>query len=161
MSKIIREDFNGVEWYQDYNCSKKCLTPILLSLVSFDAELACENDTEEECNYHSLLIYNTIYPKPCSIIQYNGKIDFWALNEENLDNASFIFYLRYAPPLTTTVFEEYVIYDIFGMIGSVGGTLGIFIGFSCSSVLNLIMDILKKFQFDHFKIIYNKIKHIK
>ena len=59
--------------------------------------------------------------------------------------------LRFSPPLTSTLYEEYVIYDVYGMIGSVGGTLGIFIGFSCSSVLSLFTNLLKKQNFQNLK----------
>ena len=42
------------------------------------------------------------------------------------------------------VFEEYLIYDTMGMIGSVGGTLGMFIGFSITGVISLALGYLKK-----------------
>ena len=35
------------------------------------------------------------------------------------------------------VFEEYLIFDIIGMIGSVGGTLGMCIGFSFTNVITI------------------------
>ena len=41
------------------------------------------------------------------------------------------------------VYEEYLIYDTINMIGSLGGTLGIFIGFSFSNVLNVILSFIK------------------
>ena len=41
------------------------------------------------------------------------------------------------------VYEEYIIIDAMGMIGSVGGTLGLFIGFSFSNVINLLIGYLQ------------------
>ena len=45
-------------------------------------------------------------------------------------------------PATMRVNEEYLIYDFEGLVGSVGGTLGMFIGFS---FINVISDILNFF----------------
>ena len=43
------------------------------------------------------------------------------------------------------VYEEYIIIDAMGMIGSVGGTLGLFIGFSFSNVINVLIGYLQLF----------------
>ena len=48
----------------------------------------------------------------------------------------------FSPPITTMVYEEYLIYDGLGLIGSVGGTLGMCVGFSFSSVINSIVSFL-------------------
>ena len=37
--------------------------------------------------------------------------------------------------------QEYLIYDITGFVGSVGGTLGLFIGFSFRDIVELILDL--------------------
>ena len=44
------------------------------------------------------------------------------------------------------VFEEYLIYEITSVIGSIGGTLGLFIGFSFFDVSAKLINIFK----DHF-----------
>ena len=36
--------------------------------------------------------------------------------------------------------EEYLIYDEVGLIGSVGGTFGMFIGFSFANIVSLILN---------------------
>ena len=41
-----------------------------------------------------------------------------------------------------TVYKEYLIFDMVGMIGSVGGTLGMFIGFSFSGIISTIFGII-------------------
>ena len=43
------------------------------------------------------------------------------------------------------VHEEYLLYDITGVIGSVGGTLGLFIGFSFWTFIGYITNGIKKF----------------
>ena len=40
--------------------------------------------------------------------------------------------------------EEYLIYDTINMIGSLGGTLGLFIGFSFSNVLDVMIISIKR-----------------
>ena len=47
-----------------------------------------------------------------------------------------------APPKTVVVHQEYLIYDTIGLIGSVGGTLGMFIGFSFSGTISQIITYL-------------------
>jgi len=47
------------------------------------------------------------------------------------------------------VYEEYLIYDVKGMVGSIGGTLGLFIGFSFYNVIGYLQEALAliiKFQ---------------
>ena len=43
------------------------------------------------------------------------------------------------------VYEEYIIIDAISMIGSVGGTLGLFIGFSLSNIINVLIGYLQLF----------------
>ena len=44
------------------------------------------------------------------------------------------------------VHEEYLIYDEVGMIGSVGGTFGMFIGFSFANIVSQILNLIEKFN---------------
>ena len=44
------------------------------------------------------------------------------------------------------VFEEYLIYEITSVIGSIGGTLGLFVGFSFFDISAKLINIFK----DHF-----------
>ena len=48
------------------------------------------------------------------------------------------------------VYRECLIFDTIGMIGSVGGTLGLFIGFSFSNILTILIGYLQKFVMDFF-----------
>ena len=38
-----------------------------------------------------------------------------------------------------TVFEEYVVYDFNGIVGTVGGSLGLFVGFSFLDLILLVI----------------------
>ena len=66
-----------------------------------------------------------ICPRSCRINAYSGKITY---TEVVKDRFAIAYY--YLPPATKEVAEEYLIYDIIGVIGAVGGTLGLCIGFS-------------------------------
>ena len=79
--------------------------------------------------------------KPCSILQYSGIVKY----KERLDVAHSVqFKYRFANPQSVKVHEEYLIYDMIGLIGSVGGTLGMFIGFSFTGVVTCFFNFLKK-----------------
>ena len=47
----------------------------------------------------------------------------------------------------TIVFEEYLIYDFVSIIGSIGGTLGLFIGFSFSKLVSIMLHQIQKYIF--------------
>ena len=65
------------------------------------------------------------------------------------------FQYKFVTPLFAEVYEEYIICDFISMIGSVGGTLGLFIGFSFSNILMHLIGYLKllfnKVVKTHFK----------
>merc|ERR1712115_539223 len=44
---------------------------------------------------------------------------------------------NFESPHQMRIVEEYLIYDAFAMIGAIGGTLGLFIGFSFSDIISL------------------------
>ena len=52
--------------------------------------------------------------------------------------------LLMATSRTRTVMKEYRIYDTAGMVGTVGGSLGLFLGFSFYGALSDILDLLVK-----------------
>ena len=79
------------------------------------------------------------FKKPCKVLEYQGEQTFeW----DNKYNQAVIQY-RFSPPMMTNVQQEYLIFDIIGMIGSVGGTLGMCIGFSFSGVTTFILDFIQ------------------
>ena len=82
---------------------------------------------------------NNECPRSCSTIQYpiNYEMDY------NLNETDAIIQYKLSMPLVIQTNKEYIIFDAIGMIGSVGGTLGLFIGFSFSNVLTIIMEYLE------------------
>ena len=50
---------------------------------------------------------------------------------------------KFGNPAKVNVLEEYLIYDFITMIGSIGGTLGLCIGFSFSNLFNSLISSFK------------------
>ena len=48
-------------------------------------------------------------------------------------------------PSFMKVHEEYLLYNTIGMIGSIGGTLGLFVGFSFFNVALFVIEFMQKF----------------
>ena len=87
--------------------------------------------------------------KTCSKYEYSGTVQ---VEYENVNNNLQLYYnkvliYQFAYPEVLTKYEEHLIYDLIGMIGSVGGTLGMFIGFSFSNTISLSLNFLVKLNF--------------
>ena len=139
--EIIRGNFKH---FVEYN-STKCLP----KYITNNTTLQCRN--EEDIKDALFLLYNEYFyksncSKPCSIVQYSGRIDYWNYIPENRNDTCFRFYLRYAPPEKATVYQEYLITNFFDMFGAVGGTLGIFIGFSFNNLFTFMINSYKNFR---------------
>ena len=76
----------------------------------------------------------------CKITQYSGKQTY----QEKSDTIAIRY--SYLAPALTIVHKEYLIYDAIGLIGSIGGTLGIFIGFSFSNTIQTLFTTFKNFM---------------
>ena len=76
----------------------------------------------------------------CSITQYVKTYEWignWKSVQSEAATYDFSFYHALAKN-ETKVFEEYLIHDLMSMIGSVGGTLGLFIGFPSTILLVML-----------------------
>ena len=86
--------------------------------------------------------------KSCSVLEYTGFVDYTGPNgvvyKPNPNETYFSLTIRYKAPATITLHEEYLIIDIYGMVGIVGGTLGLFVGFSFFDVITYLMKFFQK-----------------
>ena len=129
-------------------------------MPSFNTEEfpSCNYDDKEEWECGEKILdqvwYNVsktnVCPKACSILQYTGKIFYEEIYEKEYQSINYneeVYKIKFkyvfASPETVTVYEEYLIYDTVGMIGSVGGTLGMCIGFSFSTLINWAMCMIR------------------
>ena len=98
--------------------------------------------------WHSFHKYESVCPKSCSVLEYTGFVDFIGSNgivyNRKPNETYFSLTIRYKPPAMVTLHEEYLIIDFYGMVGVVGGTLGLFVGFSFFDVITLLMKFYQK-----------------
>ena len=106
----------------------------------------CENLKDEKCNIDLLVLgFNqalTDCKMQCKITEYTAKISklAWTVNQYG-NRSSDIWILHSSASRTRT--EEYLIYDEIGMIGNVGGSLGLFVGFSFFGAFSDCLDFLR------------------
>ena len=85
-----------------------------------------------------------MYSRPCHILQYSGEISAHKGLDHNDDYVAFGVRYQFTPPQMTVTYKEYLIFDTIGVVGAVGGTLGMVIGFSLTGVISNIIVFLKK-----------------
>ena len=144
-------------------CPKKCLAhSIPKAVAQVKDNPICEAKSEAwNCSFkvglrllRTLLANGTCLERSCTLIQYDGKIVFEESHPESPlvhpNSRSFSYsFMR----TSVAIHEEYLIYDFIGMLGSIGGTLGMCIGFSFVSLssvllfyLQILIDYLKNYQ---------------
>ena len=85
--------------------------------------------------------------KPCTKVQYKAQIGYrWPYAESNEADV----FIRFPSPPKVLVKHEYLVYDLVSMVSAVGGTMGLFIGFSfreCSgAILRLVGKVVNKLK---------------
>ena len=106
-----------------------------------DVDIPSCNETEQKCFTKSKhrAIYREVLKKPCTQLQYNIVKSTQKTGQE-LEARVLI---KFPDPPRVQVREEYVIYDLISMVGAIGGTLGLFIGFSFLQIAHQIIRVLK------------------
>ena len=135
-------------WYNCYaelaeklefeECSSKCLAH---SVRECDQIMAfCQTNTSDwSCsnkhlrNLRKSVIKDKICPRSCHIREYEGKT-----HENSVLNRpkAIVFTYYFFPPYISFIYKEYILFDFLGLISSVGGTLGIFIGISILALIS-------------------------
>ena len=108
----------------------------------------CETKEENNCAWKKQRDLGAILQtngtcKPCKKYDYSGMQTFQNENVEDKYMHQKQLTYQFAYPQVLTIYQEYLIYDGIGMIGSVGGTLGMFIGFSLSNTISSILNFLQ------------------
>ena len=135
-------------------CSKKCIPIVFSNLGKNYSTPFCKNDSGNE-QYCAIKIVQQLMSrhdvesnceKSCSRLQYLGQI-FRTQPLNASGNSNTIYEIVYRiPNKNMYVSEEYLIYDEINVIGSVGGTLGMFIGFSMTGVVSWVFSKIRKFR---------------
>ena len=143
--KCLGFRFLQMEQYQ--NCTKFCIPIIyqtLMKLATNDSFEICENPLENACMAGEILNINfqasMECSKSCMVSEYGGKVKYYSSALETSYGSWYMIF----PSTDVSIVEEYLIYDFIGMVGSIGGTLGLFIGFSFMDLFFWIVNILFK-----------------
>ena len=105
----------------------------------------CETIEEYLCMkwtlIHLLRAASESCPKHCSQVQYSGDVMYYIDSQTNKSTIGWM----YSISKMKEVYEEYLVYDVAGFIGSFGGTLGLFVGFSMADCIFCVFDWMAKF----------------
>ena len=95
-SKIIHTNFTS--------CETLCIPASINSLLDSSLQNIPLCKTQKEINCILEKAYDnfsaSICPKPCSILEYSGKVDYWdsKIDSSLTPNTSFVLTLRFTPP---------------------------------------------------------------
>ena len=97
-------------------------------------------------NFQKALAFQELFDtcsKACATFQYTGEMNSQFTGFTNNSREVYIgYWFNYEDEVD--MFEEYLIYEITGVIGSIGGTLGLFIGFSFLDISKKLINIFRK-----------------
>ena len=101
----------------------------------------CKSEVEDDCARKIMInCEKKIILKPCKKLFYFGSV--MRPSQTKTENMSRLWY-HFSPPGNLIVHEEYLIFDMISLISSVGGTLGLCIGFSFTNLVKYAMTFLK------------------
>ena len=126
----------------------KCLPTFLTSHINLsrvDIELCTTWKEEVEIKAKFVTMLNAdilnLCPTSCNKTQYNGKMTFWKGFKKDGNTIS----IKYSfPSNQVQVFEEYLMFGLNDLIGTIGGHSGLFIGFSFYGFFSQIIDFIKR-----------------
>ena len=128
-------------------CTKNCISARMvqgyLPLMKDQSMLKDCTPVEELCVEKDPSVIKLHYnsskcAKPCNITQYTADVEYKDYGFKRAAQSINMVFLYQSSIIK--VFEEYPIYDLRGMLGSIGGSLGICVGFSIFDVLSRIVD---------------------
>ena len=136
VDRFISDDFSP--------CSSKCI-PIQMKgfkyLNNSTKLVDCTNLDDEICNggprvWTKVPDVTFECTKPCEIIRYTSSIISYSYHSLTENEAIFM----YESGPIKTVAKELLVYDTNDMIGSIGGSLGLFLGFSFFGIISKFID---------------------
>ena len=140
---LFTADYNtekiNMQHYIDYNCSLYWANEVLANNVSLET---CPS-TCETLEYNGKIIKDESFN--CFVNPNDPEISAGAPNPMNMECKFMDFSYEFASPEYVKTYEEYLICDGKTMIGNVGGTFGMFIGFSFSNVISSLIEIFQRF----------------
>ena len=136
----------------DYGCEYKCIANQFMGVFDMYPNTTlqkCKTEPSSTCNYDAMIkcYFSKNTTKncldPCNIEIYTENSFVF---ERKIDKNNMTLMLKYES-MAIKVSEEYLAYDFANFIGTLGGSLGLFIGFSYTGFFGSIIDfLLDKFQ---------------
>ena len=125
------------------SCTQKCspwsfLTSERLPFCRWNESIEiieCNREAMKD-NYKE---FKNISKRPCHILEYFGK----KISEGSREKGSIKIGYNFAQPEMTIKYKERLVFDMTGMVGSVGGTLGMCIGFSFTGITSTIFSYIR------------------
>ena len=125
------------------SCTQKCspwsfLTSERLPICKWNESLElmeCNREAIKK-NYKE---FKNISKRPCHILEYVGK----KISEGSREKGSIKIGYNFAQPEMTIKYKEHLVFDMTGMVGSVGGTLGMCIGFSFTGITSTMFSYIR------------------
>ena len=131
-------------------CPRKCLSHSLPEHIQSknkvplceigSKEMLCARDVALEVRTAAMDSGKCV-DKACNPRKYKGVITHEDTVGDPIHSRSFAYY--FLPPVHITKYEEYIILDFFELLGSIGGSLGMLVGFSFLSVASFILEHLQ------------------
>ena len=128
---------NVLSVYSNF-CKNVCFTKDIMAFKPFDNQINeitnCATFEEQKCMLThkkvamSQLQKRCALEKVCNIKEYKAKVKIIPLSF--LENERGLNMMLSSTALKIVVYEEYLIHNFWTMVGSVGGSLGLFVGFS-------------------------------
>ena len=137
----------------EFNCSRKCIPIYAQSVMeNIDHDIPqCANNDEEYCMIGLESYKKWMKLKSACLKQCKNKSAILELDRLTskpvypIGNVQLELYLSVTAEKVKQ--KEYLIYDGIGMFGSIGGSLGLFVGFSLFDSLSLVLEyVFKKFS---------------
>ena len=125
------------------SCVEKCTSWTFLR--SKELPLCAWNISNEirECNREAIKTsykkFKIIAKRPCHILEYTGKKIADGSKEKTLIKLGY----NFAQPGHAIEHKEQLVYDMADMVGSIGGTLGMCIGFSFTGITSAILGFIR------------------
>ena len=146
--QLFYECFDKALQVQDYShCPRKCSA---ISTISDFAPI-CKTTQEFICAYEiaKKVKKSALCQHRCTKTHYKLFRRIYTENTTSQDAKRNVQINYQIPTKDMIIQKEYLIHDFVGMLGSIGGTLGLFIGFSFLGVISSLMEYLQKLA-DHF-----------
>ena len=140
----IRQGF--LDLLQKCDECEKCTSMMAKSLLETSLYPRCETLMDELCNIRYFARESPMVVSNCNIQceikEYTAQVDKSSIEVNDYGNRSADLMIVHTSGLRT-VTKEYLIFDEAGIVGNVGGSLGLFIGFSFFGFFSDFLDILR------------------